>query len=256
MDALVSVITPSYNSEKYIGKTIESVISQTYSNWEMIICDDCSKDRTEAIVKSYKDDRIKFIRNEKNSGAAYSRNNAIRAAKGQYIAFVDSDDLWLPDKLEKQINFMQENDIAFSYTYYDQINEHGSPLGVRITGPKKISYRKMLRCNWVGTLTAVYDAEKVGLIQCVPIKKRNDVPLWLCVLHKTDYCRLLAEPLSLYRVVNNSSSHSSKLGMIKYHYKVFRVCERFNPVSSFFKTLINLPIVAYKKKRYRENIRL
>ena len=137
MDELVSIIMPSYNTAKFISETIDSVLMQTYTNWELIIVDDCSTDNTDEVVKSFlSDDRIKYIKNEKNSGAAFSRNRALREANGKWIAFLDSDDLWHPEKLEKQIRFMEKNRCHFSYTNYIEIDEDGEPNGKYITGPR------------------------------------------------------------------------------------------------------------------------
>ena len=140
MNDLVSIITPSYQTAAYIAETIESVLAQTYTNWEMIIVDDCSTDMTDEVVSPYlNDSRIRYLKNEKNSGAAVSRNRALQEAKGRWIAFLDSDDLWSPEKLEKQIAFMEENHCAFSYTKYEEIDEQSKPLCVYVSGPEKIS---------------------------------------------------------------------------------------------------------------------
>ena len=132
-EELVSIIMPSYNTGKFIKETINSVISQTYSNWELIIVDDCSTDNTDEILKNINDDRIIYLKNEKNSGAAVSRNKALREAKGRWMAFLDSDDLWVPQKLEKQIKFMKGNGYYFTYTNYSEIDENGNLNGKRIT---------------------------------------------------------------------------------------------------------------------------
>lgn len=150
MSDLVSIIMPSYNTAQYIEKTIESVMEQTYTNWELIIVDDCSSDNTEKIVKGIKDERIKFFKNERNSGAAISRNRALQLAKGRWIAFLDSDDIWVPEKLEKQIAFMEDNNIAFSYTNYEIIDESGKEQGIRVTGPKRITKQGMFNYCWLG----------------------------------------------------------------------------------------------------------
>ena len=184
MSDLVSIISPSYNCEKFIGKTIDSVLAQTYENWELIIVDDCSTDNTDAVVAKYNDKRIKYLKNEKNSGAAVSRNKALREAKGRWIAFLDSDDLWLPKKLEKQIHFMESNGYHFSYTNYEEIDEDGNKLDVKVTGPKVISKTGMFNYCWPGCLTVMYDAEAYGLLQIEDIKKNNDYAMWLKVCRK------------------------------------------------------------------------
>ena len=162
---LVSIIMPSYNTGGYIKNSIESVLAQTYENWELIIVDDCSTDDTDSIVGQFSDKRIRYLKNEKNSGAAISRNYALREAKGRWIAFLDSDDLWLPEKLEKQIAFMKNNDYHFSYTRYIEIDEESKPNGKCVTGPKRITKHGMYNYCWPGCLTVMYDAKYVGLIQ-------------------------------------------------------------------------------------------
>lgn len=161
---LVSIIMPSYNTAKFIEETIDSVLAQTYTNWELIIVDDCSTDDTDAVVAKYQDSRIQYLKNGKNSGAAVSRNRALREAKGRWIAFLDSDDLWAPDKLEKQIRFMEANHYSYSYTGYLEIDEASKPLGVRVSGPKRITKACMYAYCWPGCLTVMYDANVIGLV--------------------------------------------------------------------------------------------
>ena len=175
MNELVSIIMPSYNTAAYIKETINSVISQTYQQWELIIVDDCSTDNTDEIVDSFlKDPRIRYMKNERNSGAAVSRNRAIREARGKWIAFLDSDDLWMSEKLEKQIAFMKRNEYSFSYTSYEEIDVDGNSTGVKVAGPKKITKIGMFNYCWLGCLTVMYDAAKIGLIPIMDIKKNND----------------------------------------------------------------------------------
>ena len=144
---MVSIIMPSYNTASYIKESIQSVLNQTYTNWELIIVDDCSTDETEEVLATITDSRIKYFKNKENSGAAISRNKALREARGQWIAFLDSDDLWLPNKLEKQINFMKNNGYKFSYTNYEEIDMASNKTGVRITGPKKITKMPWNLCS-------------------------------------------------------------------------------------------------------------
>ena len=171
---------PSYNTAQYISQSIQSVLAQTYLNWELIIVDDCSTDNTENVVSVFlNDNRIKFLKNERNSGAAVSRNRALREARGKWIAFLDSDDLWEPEKLEKQIAFMKNNGYSFSYTNYVEIDEAGIQSGVKVTGPQKITKTGMYNYCWPGCLTVMYDADEIGLIQIADIKKNNDYAMWL-----------------------------------------------------------------------------
>lgn len=253
MDDLVSIIMPSFNTGKYITETIESVLAQSYKNWELIIVDDCSSDNTDEILSTYlSDDRIHYLKNEKNSGAAFSRNAALREAKGRWIAFLDSDDLWMPEKLEKQIDFMDRNGYSFSYTNYEEINVDGNRTGVKVTGPKKITKTGMYNYCWPGCLTVMYDRSMVGLIQIEDIKKNNDYAMWLKVCTKAD-CYLLDEYLGKYRKGRSGSvsTHSIKT-MIGWHYKLFREAEKMGKVESLINTGRNLVFGFYKKKRYVE----
>lgn len=247
---LVSIIMPSYNTAPYIKETVQSVLNQTYENWELIIVDDCSTDNTEEVLSKIYDERIRFIKNEKNSGAAVSRNKALREARGQWIAYLDSDDLWMPEKLENQIYFMEKNGYSFSYTNYEEIDVKGNSTGVKVTGPKKVTKTGMFNYCWLGCLTVMYDAEKIGLIQIEDIKKNNDYAMWLKVCKKAD-CYLLDECLGKYRKgrVGSVSTHSIKT-MIGWHYKLFREAEKQDAVRSIVNTGKNLVFGFYKKKRF------
>lgn len=250
MNELVSIIMPSYNTAKFISETVESVSAQTYPNWELIIVDDCSTDDTDAVVRPYLvDDRIRYIKNEKNSGAAFSRNRALREAKGKWIAFLDSDDVWLPEKLEKQIEFMEKNDYHFSYTNYIEIDEESKTNGKRVTGPKKITKHGMYNYCWMGCLTVMYDAETVGLIQIADIKKNNDYAMWLKACKKAD-CYLLDEVLAKYRKRSGSISNHGYTKLIKWHYKLYREAEKKSSLVSAFLTLRNLFWGVWKKIRH------
>ena len=250
VEGLVSIIMPSYNTALYIEETIQSVLNQTYPKWELIIVDDCSTDNTDEVLEKIKDPRIHYLKNEKNSGAAVSRNKALREAKGQWIAFLDSDDLWMPNKLEKQIRFMEENGYVFSYTNYEEIDVNGNKTGVSVTGPKKITKIGMFNYCWPGCLTVMFDANKIGLIQIEDIKKNNDYAMWLKVCRKAD-CFLLDETLGQYRKgrIGSVSTHSIKT-MIGWHYKLYREAEDMRLIESLFNTGRNLIFGYYKKKRY------
>lgn len=250
VEGLVSIIMPSYNTALYIEETIQSVLNQTYPNWELIIVDDCSNDNTDEVLEKIKDPRIHYLKNEKNSGAAVSRNKALCKAKGQWIAFLDSDDLWMPEKLEKQIAFMEENNHSFSYTNYEEIDVDGNRTGVKVTGPKKISKTGMFNYCWPGCLTVMFDANKIGLIQIEDIKKNNDYAMWLKVCRKAD-CFLLDETLGQYRKgrIGSVSTHSIKT-MIGWHYKLYHEAECMGKIESLYNTGRNLIFGFYKKKRY------
>ncbi|CDD26716.1 glycosyl transferase family 2 [Clostridium sp. CAG:452] len=250
---LVSIVTPTYNCGKFIAETIESVIEQTYKNWEMIIVDDCSKDDTQTIVGKYikNNKRIKYIKFEKNQGAAIARNVAIKEAKGKYIAFLDSDDLWSKDKLEKQIGFMKKNNYNFSYTNYEEIDEKSMSLNIQVTGPKKITKAGMYNYCWPGCLTVIYNAEKVGRVQIENLPKNNDYAMWLKVIKKSK-CYLLNENLAKYRIRQGSISRNKKLQLIKYHYILYRYGEKMNIEASIFNTLRNIFFGVIKKFLYRK----
>ena len=255
MNELVSVIMPSYNTANYIEASIESVRNQTYENWELIIVDDCSTDNTDEKVRPFlTDGRIRYLKNEQNSGAAISRNRALREAQGKWIAFLDSDDLWLPEKLEKQVTFMEQNGYHFSYTNYEEINMSGEKTGVCVTGPKRITKTGMFNYCWPGCLTVMYDMEAVGLIQIADIKKNNDYAMWLKVCRKAD-CYLLNECLAQYRKgrTGSVSSHSFRT-MIGWHYRLFREAEGFGTGYSVWLTVKNLVFGFYKKQMYKKNI--
>lgn len=254
----VSIIMPTWNCAQYISTTIKSVMAQTYTNWEILIQDDCSTDSTVKILGSFidKDSRIKYAYNPKNSGAAVSRNNALKRADGRWIAFLDSDDLWEPTKLERQITFMMENGYYFSYTGYQEIDESGRDTGAQISGPTHVSKFLMNAFCWPGCLTVMYDREQVGLIQIEDIKKNNDYAMWLKVIKKTD-CFMLDECLAKYRRGRTGSvSTHGYTTMIKWHYKLWHEAEGKNVISSLFWTFMNLCFGVFKKIFYVKKIKL
>ncbi|UFH59369.1 glycosyltransferase family 2 protein [Sulfurovum mangrovi] len=227
MRELVSIITPSYNSEKFIAQTIEAVLDQTYNNWEMIIVDDQSTDNSVKLIDAYaqKDTRIKCIVLEENSGPAVARNRAIEEAQGRYIAFLDADDLWMPQKLEKQIAFMQKENIALSYTGYYRFEQSKDQIKDEITVPLKVDYHELLKQNIIGCLTAVYDTGILGKVTMPLIRKRQDFGLWLKILKEVPYAYALQEPLAYYRIHTDSIS-SNKIITSKYNWKLYREVEK------------------------------
>lgn len=251
----VSIITPTYNCARFIVETIKSVQAQTFTDWEMIISDDCSTDGTYNVIEPYlqSDNRIKYICNEKNSGAAITRNNALKIAKGRWIAFLDSDDLWMPEKLERQIQFMVSNGYSFSYHDYVEISEDGKALGRRISGPNHITKAGMFAYCWVGCLTVMYDSEKVGLIQIEDIKKNNDYAMWLKVARITD-CYRISSIMGQYRRRVGSISNHSYTALIKWHYRLFREAEGRGTIMSTLLTSVNLFCGIVKKIIYVKSI--
>jgi len=228
MGDLVSIITPVYNAEKYLKDTIESVINQDYDNWELIIVDDCSKDGSRLIIERYMelDKRIKLISLEKNKGVAFARNTGIKAAKGRYVAFLDSDDLWLPQKLEKQISFMLEKNAYISFTAYELINESGKRLNKIINVPALVDYRRLLKENIMGCFTVIIDMEKINNIE-MPIVKHEDYATWLRILKDNVKAYGLNEVLGYYRKVNNSIS-ANKYKSAKWVWNIYRNVEKLS----------------------------
>ena len=232
---LVSIITPSFNSEKFIAETIQSVQNQTYKNWEMIIVDDCSSDETVAIITkmALQDNRIKLFQSEKNSGTGIARNTALEKAKGRYISFLDADDLWKPKKLEKQMDFLKTNNLPFTFSFYDCIDEEGKPLNKRVEAPRNLSYRQLFFCNYVGNLTGIYDVNYFEKITISSIRKRQDWMLWLTILKKIKTAQPIPESLAFYRIREHSLS-ASKLDLLKHNFTVYRTFHGFNIVVSLF----------------------
>jgi len=232
MRDLVSIITPSYNSKRFIEDTIKSVIAQSYQNWEMIIVDDASIDESIEIIQKYVniEYRIILFSNDKNLGASESRNLAIKEAKGTYIAFLDSDDIWLPNKLEKQIELMERENIAMSYSNYETINEDGVVIG-KFLAPSKIRYQDMLKTSYIGTLTTIYNVRKLGKIYFMNIG-HEDYILKLEILKKIDYAIGIDEVLAQYRITENSLS-SNKLKSALWQWNIYRNIEKI----SIFKSI-------------------
>lgn len=232
---LVSIITPTYNCAKFIARTIDSVKAQTYENWEMIIVDDRSQDNTKEIVEDYmkNDPRIQYHLLDSNSGAAVARTTAMKLAKGEYMAFLDSDDIWMPNKLECQIKWMEENDYAFSCTAYEQIDEDDNLLNRTIKTVKKTDYNRLLLDCPVGNSTVMYNVEKMGKFEVPNIRKRNDDALWLQMLKKEKYIWGMTDVLMKYRIRQNSIS-SNKFKVIKYHWILYREIEHLSVLRSAF----------------------
>lgn len=247
---LVSIITPNYNCGRFIAQTIESVLAQTYSHWEMLIIDDCSTDKSYEIALKYavKDNRIKVMRNEKNSGAAISRNKAIEQAQGEFIAFLDSDDLWMPDKLEKQIAFMRDNNCDFSFTEYEHIDEENNSLYQIANVTKYLSYKKMMMHCWPGCLTVMYNQNVTGKVFAEDIKKNNDHALFLRVLKRCHNAMGMKKLLARYRIRKGSIS-SKKSSIVKYYIKVIHEFENKSYLFALFCVFIHVFIKTFFKYR-------
>ncbi len=252
-DSLVSIITPSYNCSKYIGKTIESIMAQTYKNWELLITDDCSSDNSRDVVKQYmeKDDRIRLFVLPQNSGAGATRNNSIKKAQGRFIAFCDSDDIWLPDKLEKQLSFMERNNAAFVFGAYYECDEDLNRHGV-VRVPEVLSFKSEKHVNQVGTVTAIYDSQKIGKQYMPLIRKSQDWALWLKVMKISKVGYGYQEPCADYRVRPNSNS-SNKKKMIRFHAAVYEDVFHYPHWFAMLYTLfINVPAHLMKRNKIQK----
>jgi len=221
---LISIIIPLYNSGMFITATIDSVLNQSYTNWELLLIDDASMDNTVAVAKTFqaKDSRINLYKNRTNKGTAYCRNRATELSKGTFIAFLDSDDLWHPGKLEKQLNFMQDHSCFVSYTSYQLINEVGKSLHKRVAALPQLTYRKQLKNNYIGNLTGMYNASVLGKISAPTLRKRQDWAVWLEAIKLSGKPALgIQEDLAYYRVRAGSIS-SNKVSLIKYNFNFYR----------------------------------
>ena len=256
IDGLVSIIMPSWNTAKFIGESIQCVIDQTYANWELLIVDDCSTDNTDEAVKPFLvDERIRYFKNEKNSGAALTRNRAMREAQGEWIAFLDSDDLWMPEKLERQISFMKENGYVLSFTEYEKVDEEDKPLNIYVSGPEVVNKRKMYNYDYIGQLTMMYSAKHFGLIQIKDIKKNNDYAIRLQLYKKPNTeAYLLKENLAKYRVRKKSISHDKLSKKLKSHYDLFHYCDEKPSPIAFWYAGWNMWYGFWKKRNYEKSL--
>ncbi len=234
-DDHVSIITPAYNAAEYISETIESVLAQTYPNWEMLIVNDCSTDNTEEIVQSYtdKDERIKLINLTKNSGAAIARNTAIKNAKGRYIAFLDSDDLWKKEKLQKHLKFMKQNGYAFTFTAYEHFKSNKEKRKNKVAAPKNLKYSDALKGNQIGCLTVMLDRKQISKIEFTE-QKHEDYILWLNILKTGITAYGITESLALYRIGNSKSISSNKLQSALWTWNVYRKVQKLSLLKSIY----------------------
>jgi len=232
-EPLVSIITPSYNSAYYIEATISSVLEQSYQNWEMIIINDASTDNSLNIIKKYIsiDSRIKLHRNVKNIGVAKSRNKGMEICTGDYIALLDSDDIWFSQKLEKQIQFMQSKNILMSYSNYNTIDEKSKTIN-QFQTKDKITYYDMLKTSTIGTLTTVYNAKILGKIYFMNIG-HEDYVFKLHILKQIPYAEGLNETLASYRIVNNSISNN-KIKAALWQWNIYRKIEKISLLKSIY----------------------
>jgi len=234
MNSLVSIITPNYNASKYIFETIQSVINQTYENWEMIIIDDLSTDNSVEIIKQFqkKDDRIQLIELSKNSGPAVARNKGITYCKGKYLTFIDADDLWLPNFIETSLGFV-ENSEGFVFASYKRLDEDLKPKHKNFIVPKKVNYTDILKSNSISCLTAFIDIEKLEKLKMPEIKYRQDMGLWLKYLRKVNYAYGIIKPLAIYRIRKQSHSRN-KFNLIKHQWLFYREVALLSRVKSIY----------------------
>ena len=253
---LVTVITPSFNSAKFIAQTIQSVQNQSYDNWELIIVDDCSTDETVNIIKDFvaNDNRIFLYQLEKNSGAGIARNLAIQKANGRFISFLDSDDLWKREKLKTQVDYLLSNNVPFTFSYYECINEEGKLLNKIVKAPQKLTFNKLFFCNFVGNLTGIYDVNYFGKIPISKIRKRQDWIVWLTILKKIKTAKPIPESLAFYRVRTDSIS-ASKIVLLKSNYSVYRQFHQLNIFMAILCMVGFLFVLLFVKPRYNQKIK-
>lgn len=230
----VSIIMPLHNAADFVEDAIKSVLAQTRQDWELVIIDDKSSDNSADIVNAYsaKDSRIRLVKLEQNSGAAAARNKGLELAQGRYIAFLDSDDFWLPEKLEKQLAFMQKTNSPFTYTAYEKVNDSGHSVG-KIGVPKTVNYSQLLKTCYLGCLTVMLDRRYFGEVRMPLIRRRQDYGLWLRLLKQVDFASGLNEVLGRYRVHNGSIS-SNKMVTATYTWRLYRDIENLGLVQSTY----------------------
>ena len=276
---LVSIIMLSHNNGRYVAESVRSVIAQTYQNWELIFMDDGSKDdtigqmmdlmeedrkRTLSLSKGRgastgsatgrPESRIKVSQNVESRGSASSMNSALRDARGKYLAFLNVGDLWEPTKLERQIAFMEENGFAFTYTKYKYIDKDSKDRGDMMGGLNVVTHKDLIKCCWMGYMTVMYDAEKLGSFRVRSIEKHNDYALWMDVSEKAD-CYLLPECLASLRVEHRLLSPLPMFDKVKWRYEVFHTVEDLNPVISVWLTIRNMIGGFVKKVKYVERVK-
>lgn len=231
----ISIITPCYNSVRFIDTTIKSVLQQTNPNWEMIIVDDCSTDGSDLIIKKYseQDERIRYMKTDKPSGSpTLPRNIGIENASGRFIAFLDSDDVWLPTKLEEQIKLFEDDRVAIAYCNYEKIDEEGRRNNRKVIAPSSTSYKEILKENVIGCLSAVYDSNRVGKVYFSKVG-HEDFVMWLTILKKGFIAKNTNTVAALYRIQNNSLS-SNKLKALSWTWNIYRNVEHLPFIRSCY----------------------
>ncbi len=261
MNDLVSIIMLSHDNGRYVRETVESVLAQTYQNWEIVFVDDSSKDDTLSQMAELREtckwkkedrtvvDRVQMVMNVQTKGYGVSLNSGLRDAKGRWIAFLDVGDVWEPTKLEKQVAFMEEHGYAFSYTKFDVMNLRSEDRGIVIGGKEHVSYKDMQKCCWPSYLTVMYDASKVGKMRVRNLGRNNDYALWLNVCEKVD-CHLLDENLAKLRTKWNLLGRFLLTDKLKWRYECYRIEEGLGPVTSVLYTVRNMAFGVWKWVKY------
>ena len=246
---LVSVIMPAFNSEMHIKTAIESVIGQTYDQWELLICDDGSTDATQMIISEYQrsDNRVKNVKNVRGKGAPAARNCALDAASGRYIAFLDSDDFWHPEKLAVQIEYMSVTGHVFTFSHHDVVDERGDYLR-RVCSPRRVNLRWMRYLNFIPCVTVIYDAAALGKVLQPNIKKRNDYALWLTLLGKTRAAHCVDATLGVYRSNNYGLASGGAGELLRYYYKCVSKYGGLPGVSALLVMPVYILLIVVKKK--------
>lgn len=247
--ALVSIITPTYNAERTIASCIESVVAQTYQDWELLITDDCSQDATVDIIRRYAaaDSRIRLFCQSENGGAGRARNNSIAEAWGRYIAFLDADDRWMPAKLERQVSFMEESGVKVCYSSYVTCDAVGNVKGI-VPCPKRVSYRDILSDDRMGCLTLIYDAEALGKVFMPLMRRRQDWALKILLLQQCGFALGVPDTLAVYRVSDGSLSNGGKSSLVKYNVAVYREVLHYSPFKAWLTFLFQfMPHYLYKR---------
>lgn len=251
-DIKVSVVMPTYNSAEFVAESIDAILAQTHCNWELLITDDCSTDNTREIVAGFaqRDSRVRLLTLEKNSGAGVARNNSIREATGDYIAFCDSDDVWKPEKLKIQLSYMRKHDVDVCYGSYLIQDEDGNITGVNIC--KRITTESVIkRDNTMGNLTVIYNAKKLGKVFFPTIRKRQDWALNIMLLKMCKVAHGIVDPIAYYRVRSGSISRNKK-SLIKYNVQVYKEILKCNIVVAWLRLLfVFMPSHLYKLLRLK-----
>ena len=255
MNDLVSIVMLSHNDGRYVKESVESVLAQTYTNWELIFLDNSSDDDTisQMMVYQEKDPRFKIGQMVFSRGKSYNLYTALRSTMGRWVAFLNSKDVWEPQKLEKQIRFMEEHEYAFSYHNYGMIDKNSKVKGVEVIGKDVITRHDLKKCCWMGYLTVMYDKTKVSIPTREKIKFNNNYALWLDVAENTE-CHLLDESLGWMRAIPSAISSFPLKGRFRWRYEVYRVVEEKGPLMSVVMTYRNIFYTMVRKLKYTRRV--